>query len=311
MLDGSCGSGAFLVQCYRRLIERRLRESGERLGPSELRELLVESIFGVDRDEDACRVAELSLSLTLLDYINPPDLRQYPTFKLPGLHNQNIFHCDLFAPKCPIQIADKSARYDWVVGNPPWVEVKKPDDEEEPQEDLDRSVRTWIVEHRKSHPTSGNQAAQAFAWKLGTMLKPGGSALLLPATTLFNYESAKFREEFFRCHRLWCVANFSNMRMVLFAGRSLQPAAALYFTLGQGGNDAQTGGEDTLVYSPFVANQEANRPTDPNTRKDTWNIVINAGEIRRIRLSDTLRGDLLTWKVAMWGSPRNSGSFGR
>jgi methylase of polypeptide subunit release factors len=306
VLDGSCGSGAFLVQCYRRLIERRLRESGERLRPSELRDLLVESIFGVDRDEDACRVAELSLSLTLLDYINPPDLRQYPTFKLPALHNKNIFHSDLFAPKCPIQATKKSAQYDWVVGNPPWVEVKKPDDEEESQEDLDLSVRTWIVEHRKSHPTGGNQTAQAFAWKLGAMLRPGGcAALLLPAKTLFNYESAGFRKEFFLRHRVWCVANFSNMTEVLFAGRSRVPAAAFYFSPVQSPDNPQVGDEDTIVYSPFVANQEANRPTDPNTRKDTWNIVINAGEIRRIRLSDTLRGDLLTWKVAMWGSPRD------
>jgi methylase of polypeptide subunit release factors len=306
VLDGSCGSGAFLVQCYRRLIERRLRESGERLRPSELRDLLAESIFGVDRNEDACRVAELSLSLTLLDYINPPDLRQYPTFKLPALHNKNIFHCDLFAPKCPIQATKKSTQYDWVVGNPPWVEVKKEENEEEPKEDLDRSVRTWIVEHRKSHPTGGNQAAQAFSWKLGATLRPGGcAALLLPAKTLFNYESAGFRKEFFLRHRVWCVANFSNMTEVLFAGRSRVPAAAFYISPVQSPDNSEATDEGTLTYSPFVANQEANRPTDPNTRKDTWNIVINAGEIRRIPLSDTLPGDLLTWKVAMWGSPRD------
>ncbi|MFI5459872.1 MAG: class I SAM-dependent DNA methyltransferase [Isosphaerales bacterium] len=306
VLDGSCGSGAFLVQCYRRLIERRVRELGQRPRPSELRELLVQTIFGVDRDEDACRVAELSLSLTLLDYINPPDLRHYPKFKLPRLHNKNIFHSDFFAPKCPIQAADKSANYDWIVGNPPWVEVKKKDDEEEPREDLDRHLRAWIVEHRKSHPTGGNQAAQAFAWKLGAMLKPAGCAgLLLPAKTLFNYESTGFRKEFIRRHRLWCMANFSNMTEVLFAGRSRVPAAAFYFSPVQIGDDSQAGDEHTLTYSPFVANQEANRPADPNTRKDTWNIVVNTGEVRRIRFSDTLRGDLLTWKVAMWGSPRD------
>jgi methylase of polypeptide subunit release factors len=306
VLDGSCGSGAFLVQCYRRLIERRVRESGERLRPSELCELLNDSIFGVDRDKDACRVAELSLVLTLLDYINPPDLRQNPEFKVPKLHNKNIFHSDFFSPKCPIRTADTHARYDWVVGNPPWVEVKRKDDEGEQQEDLDRFVRTWIVKHRKTHPTGGNQAAQAFAWKLAEMLKPEGcAALLLPAKTLFNYESTAFRKEFFRQHRLWCVANFSNMTEVLFAGRSRVPSAAFYFSPVYPGYTSQAGDEDTLAYSPFVANQEANRPTDPNTRKDTWNIVINSGETRRVRLSDTLRGDLLTWKVAMWGSQRD------
>jgi hypothetical protein len=40
-LDPACGSGAFLVQCYRRLIEKELlNRNGERFRPVELRELL-------------------------------------------------------------------------------------------------------------------------------------------------------------------------------------------------------------------------------------------------------------------------------
>jgi len=163
-----------------------------------------------------------------------------------------------------------------------------------------------MVNHRKSCPTGGKQAAQAFAWKLGAMLNRGGcAALLLPAKALFNYESARFRKEFFRRHRVWCVANFSNMTEVLFAGRSRVPSAAFYFSPVPTGEHTHPRDEDTMTYSPFVANQEANRPGDPNTRKDTWNIVVNAGEIRRIPLSEALQGDLLTWKVAMWGSPRD------
>ena len=36
--------------------------------------LLTANIFGVDIDEDACQIADLSLALTLLVYIDPPDL---------------------------------------------------------------------------------------------------------------------------------------------------------------------------------------------------------------------------------------------
>src|SRR5205814_3804034 len=76
VLDPACGSGVFLVQCYRKLIEKRVRRRRRaRLRPTELRRLLVEHIFGIDSDPDACRVAELSLVLTLLDYVKPPDLR--------------------------------------------------------------------------------------------------------------------------------------------------------------------------------------------------------------------------------------------
>jgi SAM-dependent methyltransferase len=303
VLDASCGSGAFLVQCYRRLIERRVRETGCDLKPSELRQLLTESIFGVDRDKDACRVAELSLVLTLIDYIDPPDLRRNPSFKIPMLHNNNIFRSDFFSPKCPIRAGNETDRFDWVVGNPPWVEVKQPPDDEagEEKEDLDRYVRRWIVRRAKSHPTGGNQAAHAFVWQLGELLKEDGcAALLLPAKILFSYEAQRFRQELFKRFHVWGVANFSNLTEVLFAGRSRVPAAAFYFS-----PSADDTLQDTYIYSPFVANQEANRPVDPNTRKDTWNIVINAGEIRRVGAADSARGDLLTWKVAMWGSPRD------
>ena len=68
VIDPACGSGAFLVQCYRRLIEREF-PPGTTPQPAALRELLVKHIYGVDVEEDACNVAELSLILTLLDYV--------------------------------------------------------------------------------------------------------------------------------------------------------------------------------------------------------------------------------------------------
>jgi len=256
----------------------------------------------VDRDEDACRVAELSLTLTLLDYIDPPDLRSNPSFKIPALHNDNIFHSDFFSPRCPIRGKEHLKSYDWVVGNPPWVKIT--DKKENDEEDLDRYVRKWIERHKDSHPSGGRQAAQAFMWKLSGYLKPtGAAALLMPAKTLFNDDSKRFRREFFKRSRVWCVAYFANLTEVLFAGRSRVPAAAFYFSPWQGN---ETEDSDVMTYSPFVANQEANRPRDPGTRKETWNIVVNAGEVRRVPISEAARGELLTWKVAMWGSPRDA-----
>lgn len=47
VLDPSCGSGAFLVQCFRRLIEKEF-PPGTKPRPAELRTLLENHIFGVD-----------------------------------------------------------------------------------------------------------------------------------------------------------------------------------------------------------------------------------------------------------------------
>ena len=126
VLDPACGSGAFLVQCYRRLIERRCKIAGRTsLCPSELRDLLQQSIFGVERDGDACRVAELSLILTLLDYVVPPDLENTHNFKLPDLHNRNVFEADSFDPHSAWARDHNDSKFDWIVGNPPWIKLKR------------------------------------------------------------------------------------------------------------------------------------------------------------------------------------------
>lgn len=156
VLDPACGSGAFLVQCYRRLIERRLQETPARsLRPAELRDLLVKHIYGVDRDENACRVAALSLVLTMLDYIKPPDLQSTPNFKLPDLYGRNIFYGDFFDPEASRSWASPEKGYDWIIGNPPWKTAEKDD----------RFALAWIQAHAKICPVVRKQIAEAFAWK--------------------------------------------------------------------------------------------------------------------------------------------------
>ncbi len=109
--------GAFLVQCYRRLIEKTYpQHRHNKVHPIPLRELLVDNIFGIDRDTDACAVTELSLLLTLLDYVDPPDLEDDKRIKLPTLRDTNIFNTDFFDP-FPGRIQKQN--FDWIVGNPP------------------------------------------------------------------------------------------------------------------------------------------------------------------------------------------------
>ncbi len=63
ILDPACGSGVFLVLAYRRLIEAELAKSGKsKLSDTKLKALL-SNIYGVERELDACYVAEFSLIL--------------------------------------------------------------------------------------------------------------------------------------------------------------------------------------------------------------------------------------------------------
>ena len=296
VLDYSCGSGTFLVQCYRRLIENRIFSNSPKAlpRPTELRQLLVDHIFGVDVDADACRVAELALILTLLDYVDPPDLTN-TTFKLPSLAARNLIHANAFDDTDTLVSRAKEGGFDWIVGNPPWKDLKKGT-----TDPIHQPVLEWMQRHKKAKPTGGNQTAEAFAWRAQEFAcKDALGGLLMPAMTLFKKESLGFRRHFFSSNAPAYVANFANLAEVLFAGRARVPAAAIVFRPGRELEDT----ERIPVFSPLVANQEATRPRQVGRREETWAIVVDAGEIRPVEARDIRHGDGPTWKLASWGSP--------
>jgi hypothetical protein len=306
VLDPSCGSGAFLVQCYRALIEKRLMKGPVR--PAELRELLTEHVYGVDRDPDACLVAEMSLILTLLDYTEPPDLESYPQFKLPKLRDNNVFRADFFEPDSPWARKRDRLKVDWLVGNPPWRELKQ-------GEENDRAALEWVRHNADSFPTGGNQVAEAFFWhSLPTLSEHAAAALLLPAMTLFKMESTRFRARLFETVRVWSVANFANLAYVLFSGRSQAPALALFFEPRAGTAPESDDRELIMAFAPLLANQRVGggkRPAAGQTKlprqsKETWSFVVNGAELRELRLEAVADGDFRPWKEAMWGSFRDT-----
>ena len=297
VFDPSCGSGAFLVQCYRRLIEREFPAGKKKPTPQELKHLLKTHIFGVDLDPDACSVAEFSLVLTLLDYVDPPDLLQYPRFRLPTLRDENIFESDFFDDR--LRHAGKlgSRRFDWIAGNPPWKRL-----ETKSIQPRDERAMEWMEEHTADCPVGKYSLAQAFMWRCRDFLHPKGeAALLIPAMTLFEDVSVGFRAAFFRMNHAHTVANFSNLAEVLFAGRSRVPAAALMFRQKAKGEQLDLD-EATAVFSPLIANQEPTRPPGPGEKTESWGLAINGNEIRDLSLSDLADGSGLPWKLAMWGS---------
>lgn len=298
--DPSCGSGAFLVQCYRRLIEREFIQRKKKPAPHELATLLKRHIFGVDMDEDACGVAEFSLYLTLLDYVKPADLKKHPRFRLPTLRKQNIFCSDFF------KFQPFKTRFHWAVGNPPWKKLIPGKLEER-----DERAMKWMKTHAEKMPVGDNSLAQAFAWRCREFtVADGECGLLLPAMTLFEDFSESFRRAFFREHRLRAVTNFSNLAEVLFAGRSRVPAAAFFYSLREK-NVPPDELELTEVFSPLVANQESTRPLTAGIRTETWSITVNGDEVRELPFCDIASGSGLPWKLASWGSGLDASLLGR
>lgn len=279
VLDPACGSGIFLVLTYRRLIEQELaRQSADRLSPRELMSLL-SNIYGVERERDACYVAEFSLILTLLHYIEPRELHKNDEFKFPRLHNTQILHGDFFNEES--EIWNSAASFQWIVGNPPWV----------PADNKQKKARKWI-ELNPDKPVGNLSLAEAFSWRVCDLASDDAIiGLLLPATSLVNLISKKYRQTFFHKNQVLRISNFANWRDVLFPKRSaLPPASVIYRKI------RQPGQEQVVHHGPFCINQAQNIQDEP------WTITINEREVRRIPYSEAEAGRTSTWKFALWGN---------
>lgn len=293
ILDPACGSGVFLVLAYRRLIEKEMQlRHGQKLRPEELRDILLESIYGVERETDACYVTEFSLILTLLHYVNvePPDLK-YFKFKFPELHNRQIFESDFFdfkGEESESKFWQEGLKFDWIVGNPPWLELK-PEDKEE------KFAREWMVkaENKANCPIGGNRVAEAFSWCVTELLKDEGLVgLILPATTLFNLESSKYRKAFFTKHEVLRITNFANLRDVIFHRRTtLPPTTIIYRKI------TNAVSKPCIIhYAPFSVNQVA------GAQKRPWIITVNENEVQTILHYEAEKGETSLWKFALWGT---------
>lgn len=118
VLDPACGSGIFLVETARMLIERCIELNPDTFDDEMLITTITENIWGIDKNPDAVAVAVFSLYLTILDYKDPKTLRN---FLLPPLENKNLFICDFFSSDAETFLDDIG--FDFIIGNPPWGSV--------------------------------------------------------------------------------------------------------------------------------------------------------------------------------------------
>ena len=232
--------------------------------------------------------------LTLLDYVDPPDLEDDKRIRLPTLRDANIFNVDFFGP-FPAKIQKQG--FDWIVGNPPWKKLN-------PRKltDNDKPAWQWMQENQRERPVGGKELARAFAWRVTELATEETEiGFFLPAMTLFDNRATEFRQKFFSNVSLRSVANFSNLAEVISAGRFRVPSASFFFSKAE--LESHPAFNSVVkVFSPLVANQEVTRPTDSGERVESWCIVVNEAEICDVDYADILDGSGLPWKIASWGS---------
>jgi hypothetical protein len=148
ILDMTCGSGVFLVEALRRLVQ--LQANGRPITRQLIRKTIKDQIFGVDKNEAAVRVASFSLYLTALEL--DPNPRPPKALRFEPLIGRNLFVADALNLEKDIgarHLCDM--RFDAIVGNPPWTYAGG------------EAKPTWPIGHEPALPPRSQDFA--FVWR--------------------------------------------------------------------------------------------------------------------------------------------------
>lgn len=120
VIDPTCGSGAFLVEAFRRLVWKRAQ--GKAASRFIVRDVLYKQLYGIDINRSALGIAAFSLYLAALELDEEPvqDIQDLKFHRLIGV---TLFEADTVHDDLPSLVTERP--FDAVVGNPPWTFVKK------------------------------------------------------------------------------------------------------------------------------------------------------------------------------------------
>lgn len=220
VFDPSLGSGIFLVQSYRRMIDREIDLTGGKVNKVRLREIAQQNLFGIDINEQALKVACFSIYIAMLDYIEPKSIMI--NFHFPTLIDENFFCANLFNTVHLFNRKIQDEKIDFILGNPPWKSNK------------DEEHVSWLKVNNKV--TGRFEIAQSFLLRSKDfMCNETISALIVTSTIFYNVSATtkKFKMEFLT---QFCVDSFfdlSPVRRLIFEEKN-SPCAIVFYRLSDG-----------------------------------------------------------------------------
>ena len=241
-IDVSCGSGIFLVNCFKRLVEiykineyYKTNSLPQKLGITTLQKILKDNIFGVDINKNAVELTKFSLQLALCQMLSPKQIWTELTFQ--DLGKKNIVQSDFF-DFITNEKVDKN--FDLVIGNPPFNPPPKQDGTEYKNSEYFNEV----VEKHKIQPYSIKDSNVALLFlQLSTKLLKEESGLLCliqPALPLLHKKDNEvFRQELFSYHNVLQVIDFTTHRRILFPSATI-PTCAIFIENSTKKNDEIT-----------------------------------------------------------------------
>jgi hypothetical protein len=220
LIDVSCGSGIFLVAAFKRLAQwwqkKHFDETGEIKSPNIkiLKNILSNSIYGIDIEPEAVRLAMFSLTLAVCEMLDPTkmweELTQEKFFDL----SENIITKDFF------DFTNQSEKkFNLVIGNPPFNFPVKDENKKKEKELKDKywaDLRDKIV---FDFEIPDNNFALLFLQQAMKLLKADGllSFVMPSGPLLYNHNTLEYRRNFLNKYNVPQIFDFSCLSGILFS----------------------------------------------------------------------------------------------
>lgn len=230
VFEVAVGSGIFLVQSLRRMIEREIELNGsankEAFG-EKIKTLAENNLYGVDINPEALKVTCFSIYIALLDYLEPADINVY---KFPELIGKSLFLDDFFGKiendkllPADFEKVIHKVKPKFILGNPPWKKDKSP------------THLKWVnsrnIYGRKINGKT--EISQSFLLRTKEFMSEETiCSLVVTSTMFFNvYGTTKvFKDKFLRSFNLEKVTDLSPIRRLIFKGKT-SPATIVKYSL--------------------------------------------------------------------------------
>jgi len=225
VFEVAVGSGIFLVQSLRRMIDKEIELNGidsKKKFSERIRNIAKDNLFGLDINPEALKVTCFSIYIALLDYQSPKDIDKYP---FPSLINENLFEANYFDADHKFNEVIKSVEPKFILGNPPWKNGSK-----------DKVHTTYLKEKGLSNFVSDYQLAQSFVLRTKDFATDSNvpiCSLVITSKSVYNNNASSFKKYFLENFFLRKCLDLSAVRRLIFE-KANNPAMIIEFQYAKG-----------------------------------------------------------------------------
>jgi len=194
VLDPACGSGIFLVIAFKRLVQIwRLQNGMKTPELSDLKKILL-NIYGIDKEEQAIRLASFSLCLALCNELKPIEIIN--KLKFDDLIENNLINSDFFTCE---KLSNR--KFNLIIGNPPFNRGA-----------IKEYSPSWEFRKQKVTIPQGQIALKFLSESLAFLKEKGLSCLIIKSSgLLYNSSSGNYKKVLFSNFNVIQILDFTAL----------------------------------------------------------------------------------------------------